>query len=271
MSYTQYETGEATGHPVELYHFRSGFANYFYTNAKIPVLADGYTYEPLQIDRGTIVDSPELGRTGVSIEVPFDSDVAKSFITSPPDEIMWIDIYAVHLTDPLLNTVQMWRGRVLNITWKNEMASMYVESAITSLRRLGARVMYQKTCPYQLYGSGCNVSQDAFKSVGVLASLSGVDAVLGGGISIPSDGYYTGGYLQWSDISGIHRSYVVQQIGSVFTLQYRPVGLVGGISVDAFPGCDRTITTCQNKFNNVLNCLALPYIPAENPFVGRIV
>ena len=43
-----------------------------------------------------------------------------------------------------------------------------------------------------------------------------------------------------------------------------PFNVDGGETVTLIPGCDKTITDCGNKFDNVLNFQGHPYIPGDN-------
>ena len=52
---------------------------------------------------------------------------------------------------------------------------------------------------------------------------------------------------------------------NTIVLRYLIPGLVAGESVVVSAGCDKTRSTCQNKFNNLINQLGFPDIPADNP------
>ncbi|ELF9250511.1 phage BR0599 family protein, partial [Salmonella enterica] len=43
-------------------------------------------------------------------------------------------------------------------------------------------------------------------------------------------------------------------------------GLQVGQPVKLYPGCDRTIATCDNKFANHLNYGGQPHMPGKSPY-----
>ena len=45
---------------------------------------------------------------------------------------------------------------------------------------------------------------------------------------------------------------------------------VVGQDVDVFAGCDHTVDTCDQKFDNVINYGGWPYVPSKNPFESGI-
>ena len=44
----------------------------------------------------------------------------------------------------------------------------------------------------------------------------------------------------------------------------RPLVTGAGSMVTLLPGCDRSMTTCQTKFNNYANFGGHPFVPARN-------
>ena len=46
---------------------------------------------------------------------------------------------------------------------------------------------------------------------------------------------------------------------------YKMRELTTGQTVVAIPGCDGRAETCRDTFNNIVNYLGFPFIPAENP------
>jgi GH24 family phage-related lysozyme (muramidase) len=45
----------------------------------------------------------------------------------------------------------------------------------------------------------------------------------------------------------------------------------GGLVARIFPGCDRTTQTCKDKFDNLNNNGAFPFIPLKNPMSGSSI
>jgi hypothetical protein len=83
-----------------------------------------------------------------------------------------------------------------------------------------------------------------------------------------STGYYDGGLLYWETGANAGRTMEVkQQVGStVFTFlrAYRPPQI--GDRFALYPGCDKTITTCRDKFQNAVNFRGEPFVPGQDQY-----
>jgi hypothetical protein len=81
-------------------------------------------------------------------------------------------------------------------------------------------------------------------------------------------GLYTAGVLRY----GTDVAWIRSHVGSTLTLFSRIPALEAAIddsapvAVEIAPGCDLTVATCRDRFDNILNCLAIDTIPSENPF-----
>jgi uncharacterized phage protein (TIGR02218 family) len=85
------------------------------------------------------------------------------------------------------------------------------------------------------------------------------------------DGYFSLGEMEF--ISGKNtglrmmiRSHV-QANGLMSLLQPMPFTILNGDQVKLYPGCDKTVVTCDGKFNNKLNYGGEPFIPAAETAV----
>jgi uncharacterized phage protein (TIGR02218 family) len=159
-------------------------------------------------------------------------------------------------------------GRILNVSWSGAAAQIHCESVYSSIKRPGLRRMYQKQCPHVLYSASCGVSAAAEKVTRTVSSITGLDVTVSS-LSGFSDGYFAGGYIEWITGGFTERRSIRGHTGNVLTVNFQPYGLAG--SVDIYPGCDHTLTTCNTKYSNSANYGGMPYIPTKNPFDGTPV
>jgi uncharacterized phage protein (TIGR02218 family) len=78
------------------------------------------------------------------------------------------------------------------------------------------------------------------------------------------DEFFKGGEIVRT--SDGERRLIVQQIGTLLTLNFPFKDMDVGDSVEVFAGCDRTVETCKAKFSNVVNFGGHPLIPPINVF-----
>ena len=264
MTYDSRERSADLGRPVELYTFNRDFIAWRYTSADTDRVVEFQTYKRASIKRSDIEQGAEINRSGLKITVPRDFPVAQLYAIAPPSDTISLTIRQYHEGDGDLATV--WSGRVLTVKFEGSQAEINLEPIGTSVRRNGLRRHYQRLCPHVLYGSGCKVNRTSFRLVATADDVAGLNVTAGEFGSVP-DGYLDGGYIEWAVDTGIFdRRFIVSHAGATVTLDIQPVGLVAGVQVNAYPGCDHTMDTCNTKFSNAPNYGGMRFIPTKNPY-----
>lgn len=76
------------------------------------------------------------------------------------------------------------------------------------------------------------------------------------------------GWLKAGEIiTPTERRLIVEHNGAEITLNYPFRAMAAGMEVTLYAGCDHSIETCDDKFNNLVNFLGFPYTPSLNPFL----
>lgn len=264
MTYATVEASVQTGRPVELYDFLDGATAYRYTSADGDVSYGGNTYTAVPIARGAVEATSEVARMSLDITCTRDLPVLDLFAVAPPEDVVLITLRRLHAGDG--EAVIMWMGRILNVTLNNSAAEIHCESVYTSLKRTGLRRLYQKSCPHVVYGSGCGLARATYKATKTVSTVSGTTITVGS-IGV-ADAYYAGGYLEWTSSGVIHRRAIQSQTGGALVISFPIPGISASASVDLYPGCDHTLSTCSGKFSNSLNYGGMPFFPQKNPFSG---
>jgi uncharacterized phage protein (TIGR02218 family) len=122
------------------------------------------------------------------------------------------------------------------------------------------------TCGKILYGTDCTVNPASFTTTGAVQNSPTAPTVNGFCTNLTqADSYYLGGTVTFTSGKLAGLSYWVRSYlnsGGVVRLQ-TPL-LVAPASGDTFkiiPGCDKSQTTCTNRFSNVANFGGFPFVP----------
>jgi len=274
MSFETYETSRARGGPQQLYLFRVGADYYCYTDAERQIVhqVDGdtvaRTFVPLPIDRGKIVSSGSADKVTLSVNMPKSTPVAELFRIFPPSDIVWLTIFIGHDSDPDIEFMAIWSGRVLSGIHEGSKASLQCEPVTTSIKRPGLRRRYQYGCPHPLYGRSCGVDRTAFTVTATVASVSGYQV----GFSSGWEGAFTkahfaNGLFDFVITGSRHAKRTILQVNTttnVLTISGAIPDLVVGSTVSLSLGCDHQMTGC-NSFGNIQNFGGQPWIPLKSP------
>jgi uncharacterized phage protein (TIGR02218 family) len=269
VSYDDKELSHEDSAPVELYQFLQGSTYFRYTTSATTISALSQSWLPRAIQRSNIGQSGEMPKETLTVKLPVTDSLAATFIGYSPDAITTLTLYRTH-GDDLTNYITYWKGRVATAKVSGNVVSLECEPVFSSLRRMGLYQTYQRTCRHALYGEGCRLDADDY------AETATVTAVDGPVLTITEASGWTfqvvGGTFKAPD--GTIRM-IVDHDGTSVTLM-RPIKSLaaaiiadpGGFEATAYPGCDRSPTTCDEVFDNLANFGGFPGIPKVNPMGG---
>ena len=129
--------------------------------------------------------------------------------------------------------------------------------------------VYQAACPLNLYSTECGVNRASKTVTGTVSAVgagSNPSLTVSFSSSIAASNFELGALAMTSGLcAGISRT-VQKQTGSgtSVTLSFArpfPFTIAPGDTVSASAGCDKTVTTCANKFSNTLRFGGTPFIP----------
>jgi uncharacterized phage protein (TIGR02218 family) len=142
-------------------------------------------------------------------------------------------------------------------------AEAQCQSFIFLLNQQMPRVLIQPPCHWELYGPGCTVSRSAYTVANRVGAGSTQASVTAANAITQVSGYFTEGVLLFTSGNNVNLSTLVKvHAGQV--LQLSPSLLFPVAAGDTFEisaGCDHLMSTCQTKFNNVINFGGAPFIP----------
>lgn len=265
MSFLGLELSVFGGKPIELYEFACGTNLWLYTSADEDKTIDNVVYKKASIKRGSLSLSQEQSKNSLTLTIDKDLPVLNQFRVAPPAQEMSLKLKRYHHGDGQM--VTPWVGTVLNVKFNERGAEVKCETVNASLSRPTLRRMYQRSCPHVLYGVDCAVSAPANRVSCKIDSVKGTLVFSPDFLSKPSD-YFSGGFIDFNHSGFNDRRFIVSHSGNQITLNVQMPSLKAGSVIQVYAGCDHTLKTCVEKFNNVENYGGMPFIPDKNPTGG---
>lgn len=283
MSVEDIEASEQDNSAREIIDIFYGVTTLRITTATRDIRQGGNTYKATAAARTAVPQAP-LNDDDVALELTL------------PINHAFVRRYVQHFTPPQRVSVRvrkLYESGDLETIWLGYITSMAVDDENTeatfrvpargndAAQRLLPVISVGRTCPYILYGPGCNVSRSA--SVGGVAHKVSTTVVSVNGrevrVDLQSfdrlDGWSEGGELVvTSGTASGERMSIREQADTGSTLvlltlfQVIP-GLRAGDSVDVYAGCAHTIDVCLGKFDNKDNFGGEPSLPDKNPWWNR--
>jgi uncharacterized phage protein (TIGR02218 family) len=241
-----------------------------YTNSDVNLTVGGNVYSKFLLNRtqtklmvGMTVDTLSVDASAMATDtingVPWLTAVRRGALDGA--DIKLEKLFMPTIGDTSLGTIILFRGRIADVTVGRSSATLSSKSELDLLNIQLPRNFYQSGCLHTLYDQGCTASRAAFTvsgSVTSTSSVSNINSSLG-----QASGWFDLGSLTFT--SGVNNGITsaVKAFGGGIFIVALPLLTAPSVgdTFTAVPGCDKTNTTCQNKFSNLPNFRGYPLIP----------
>ena len=120
---------------------------------------------------------------------------------------------------------------------------------------------------------GVNLADAAWQGTGTVDAVNGVEVRLSG-LAGFTEGFFTHGHVEVTTgvVAGFRSVVLAHRLQggqAVFTLgRQPPETLAAGDAVLAVAGCDKSFSTCRDKFGNAVNFRGFPHMPGNDFVIG---
>jgi len=158
----------------------------------------------------------------------------------------------------------IFAGQVAEVDTTNLVAVFTVNDYRSLLSISMPRNFYQGQCGHTLFDTGCQLVASNYAINGVVSSGSTQATIISNGLPAPrGSGTYKLGRIVFTSGNNNTFQRTIKDWDGAFTLSLlNPLSfaVVPGDSFTVYPGCDKTLATCE-LFGNQLNIKAMPFIP----------
>lgn len=286
------QRSQRTNRPVILYTITTLGATYRFTTNALDVTFGGVTYPALTAIHDDVQMSQDASGDELVVHLPISHPFVQRFAaTGIPDQSVQVTVQ--ELQTAASTAALTWSGPGQSLTVNGHTAALRVPAANNDALKIQLpTIAAQKICPHVLFDGNCAPLPGGDFPSGSASGTGGpvrlaftasrnVLAVSADGLTITldtlgvADGFYNFGKCSAVEFFGVsfappdETRTVLSQVGSVITIDMpfvvAPSDMVGKFaSVEA--GCDHTVTTCRDKFNNVANFGGFPQLNSSTNF-----
>ncbi len=164
--------------------------------------------------------------------------------------------------DYSLGSFVLYSGRVADITLGRSKISMKVPSLLVLLSNMMPRRIFGAPCTHIFGDAMCQFDRSTMSVIFACTSSSGQALLNGGPSPAPGTLYNLGTAIGITGANiGIKRTVNNLAGGAVTLTAPYAFPVVVGDQFQLLPGCDHTVATCQNVFNNFVHFGGFPNIP----------
>ena len=240
-----------------------GTTTWQYNNSVDSIVVGVNTFAPQAgLSRGTITD----GRDSLVVRLPGNHAFPQLFKTLSPSASVSLTIQWLDRDDNPGSLRILYKGWIKSVKFTDDgqFAELFVESIISGLEENMCDDQYCIGCQVVLYGTKCGLNKDDWDYSGVVSLVDGNDITVTGVSTAPRSGTWAlPGMVKYGD----EWRQIYKQVGDVLTLAMPFSVDVTGLTVIVYAGCDHTIATCEDVFDNAVNYRGHPYLPKQNVFL----
>lgn len=268
MTYASAESSVQDGAPLELYTFAIGATTYRLTSSPEDETFSAQTYTAAPIARAPIT-LVQLGKRR-ELEVTIDRTHALATAllgNGIPARATTMTLLRTHRGE--IESRQIWAGPISQAVLAGAYLRLRIPNGMDASFDVEAPIARaQRGCQHMLYGPGCNEPRNdaVFVTTGnhvatTAVSASGVSLVVA---ALPQPDQWAR-YGEVRRILDGERRSILAQVGTTITLDVPFATIAAGNDLAIYAGCDHSVATCRDKFNNVLNFGGHPHMINENP------
>lgn len=253
---------------------------YRYTNYDYDLVVGGHVYKS---------DGPIISREGISLSLGIEVDnlsvtidvtddqtfegvrVVQAFHNGQMDgarfklERIFMDMNTP--TDTSVGTIKLFEGRLIEPELDRNTISVSVASDLDDLNVQMPRNLYQPSCTNTLFDSACGLLRQNHVVSTTIESGSTASLILCQ-VNQPQ-GWFTQGVIEFLDDGnkGLKRTVRMHESGALLLTLPLLEEPQPGQQINIYPGCDKRLETCQNRFNNFSRFRGAPFIPVPETAV----
>lgn len=124
--------------------------------------------------------------------------------------------------------------------------------------------VFQRQCDAELGDTRCGVLLTPVS--GTVTSTDGIGGLHVTGFETQEDGSFTQGLLRWTSGTNTGQTAPIRRHASGYLALWTPSANPPqpGDRFTATPGCDKSFTTCRDRFANTLNFRGFPHMPGDD-------
>jgi uncharacterized phage protein (TIGR02218 family) len=236
----------------------------FYTDHDRDLEYDGETY----VSEKTFVASAisnQLGTGQANFEITtlLTADITKADVEAGIYSGGRVEVDAIFYDHIDFGVMPMFTGAITGVSVPYKFQAIFSCNGFAGTGQHNLTEMYSPTCRAEFCDSRCSLDIADFSDAGVVTAVAGIHTFNASGIGADLNQYALG-YVTWVTGANAGRRNEVQSSGGTqVRLLIKPAFQIEvGDTFSIAQGCDKTIVTCEERYNNKINFRASPTCPA---------
>ena len=249
--------------------------SFFFTTHDVDLVVAGDTYKALTGFSATAVaNASDLSVDNMEVMGVFDdASITLEDLRAGAFDFATVFIFIVNWSDLTQGILKQRRGTLGEVTSSPQGWFSGELRGMSQLLQQQIVEQYGPTCRADLFDSRCGLDKTNYISLGHAASVTDkthINIVIDTPSTIytANDDWFKFGVLKWATGLNTGRAIEVKSwnhsTGDIEFYTFNGYVVAPGDTFQIIPGCDKSLTACRDKFNNIVNMRAEPYLPGND-------
>ncbi len=246
-------------------------AGFYFTDHDQNLTIDGETYvAAVGYMRSAVSSNSDFSIDNLDLMGIFDdAAITVDDLRSGLFDFAEVRIFLVNWADLSQGIMKLRRGYLGDVMGTQSGTFQTTLNGLMQMLTHNVGDLFTPSCRADLGDGQCKVDLSGFTAAGTVTSVTDTQNFT---IAITEpraiDGWFAHGVLSWTSGDNNGRAMEVKtwtQTGGVVQLYLpMPQPVQVGDALTIYPGCDKRIGHCRDKFNNIVNMRAEPYVPGTD-------
>lgn len=235
-----------------------------FTDHDVDIIVDSVTYKAASgFTPSAVQNTASLSVDNLDVEGMLSAgNITEADIMAGLYDFAEIEIFQINYNDVTQGTLKLRRG------WLGEV-SLVKQQFVVEVRGLTQRLsqtigeLYSASCRAAFADSRCKINAATYTVSGAITSVIS-NQEFKDSSRTETSGLYNFGKITFTSGANIGLSMEVKEFisgGKIVLVLPMPYNIAIGDSYSLIQGCDKTLATCANQYNNVVNFRGEPHVP----------
>jgi uncharacterized phage protein (TIGR02218 family) len=243
-----------------------GHDTLFYTDHDLDIDYDGETYvSEKTFEASAISNQLGTGQANFEITTLLTEAITKAQVEGGIYSGARVEVDAIFHDHIDYGVMPLFTGAVTGCSVPYKFQAIFSCNGFAGTGQHNFTEMYSPTCRAEFCDSRCSLDIADFTDSGTVTAVAGIHTFNASGIGADLNQYALG-YVTWVTGPNEGRRTEVQSSGGtqVRLLIKPPFQIEVGHTFTISQGCDKTIVTCEERYDNKVNFRGEPYVPGSD-------
>ncbi len=255
---------------IYLYHINYNGKTLYLNSTNQDLTINGHDYYAGAGNFGDIVQDLKDDSAEIPLGLPFSRvspDLIAYAANAQGTGLVELKVYTYNKDTEV--SLEVFTGIAETFGMSDEVFAIKFKNLLSTFSGLGTRLVASPSCMTELYSTICTMNKASFTYSGTITNISSDRVIITASVfGNYADNWFRFGYILCENEARLILAHD-QSDGTITLIAPFSPNIEVDDTFSVYAGCDKMVSTCVEKFNNIEHFFGFPYAPLESTvFVG---